>query len=361
MSDDHNAILTSERIHALVQHMGEAAVNFNDALATDQRAKALFPFEDDDTRTFWDYVPLARKGLALGEMERGQRRLAHQLVATGLSGSGYATTTTIMGLEAMLDAREGWSSRNWRDPGDYYVSLFGTPSEREPWGWKFEGHHVSINYTIVGGRIVAPTPFFFGANPASAALNGVGALRPLGNVEDLARELVRDLDEDQRHHVLLAPVPPGDIVTVNQRFIRENQEKPDRLARTDVPYDAVRYTDSPRGLSGSGMNDAHREMLKALIEEYIQRMPDAVAEIESDLLQRHGVGDVHMAWAGGLEARQPHYYRLQCGRFLVEYDNVQNDANHVHTVWRNPANDFGADLLAHHYHTAHGHGVEHGH
>ncbi|MDD9949168.1 MAG: DUF3500 domain-containing protein [candidate division Zixibacteria bacterium] len=361
MSDDHNGLLTSKHIQGLVQRMGEAAASFTAVLAPDQRAKALFPFEDDDARTFWDYVPLARKGLPLGEMDRGQRRRAMQLVATGLSGTGYATTTTIMGLEATLDAREGWSSGNWRDPSDYYVSLFGTPSDQDPWGWKFEGHHVSINYTIAGGKIVAPTPFFFGANPASAALNGVSSLRPLGNVEDLARELVRALDEEQRHSALIAAVPPGDIVTVNQRIITENREKPDRLARTDVPYDAVRYTETPRGLAGAGMNDGQREMLEALIGEYIHRMPDAVAEIESDLLRKHGVGDVHLAWAGGLEARQPHYYRLQGGRFLVEYDNVQNDANHVHTVWRNPTNDFGADLLAHHYHTAHDHGVEHRH
>ncbi len=361
MNDEHGSILTSARIEGLASRMGEAAVNFTSALATDQRAKALFPFEDDDVRTFWDYVPLERKGLPLREMDRGQRRLAHRLVASGLSGTGYATTTTIMGLEATLDAREAWSSGNWRDPSDYYVSLFGTPSDREPWGWKFEGHHVSINYTIAGGRIVAPTPFFFGSNPAAAALNGVGSLRPLGNVEDLARDLMRNLDEAQRHHALLAPIPPGDIVTVNQRFVQEHQEKPDRLARTDVPYDAVRYTQSPRGLSGSDMNEAQREMLQVLIGEYIHRMPDAVAEIESDLLARHGVGDVHLAWAGGLEARQPHYYRLQGGRFLVEYDNVQNDANHVHTVWRNPSNDFGADLLGRHYRDAHAHGGAHSH
>ena len=180
-------------------------------------------------------------------------------------------------------------------------------------------------------------------------------------MEDLARELVRALDEEQRHSALIAQVPPGDIVTVNQRYIRENKEKPDRLARTDVPYDTVRYTETPRGLAGAGMNDGQREMLETLIGEYIHRMPDAVAEIEADLLRKNGVGDVHLAWAGGLESRQPHYYRLQGGRFLVEYDNVQNDANHVHTVWRNPTNDFGADLLAHHYHTAHDHGVDHRH
>jgi len=361
MKNDNKAILATEHIHNLVQRMGEAAVNFRDSLAPDQRAKALSPFEDDDSRTFWDYVPLSRKGLPLREMDRRQRRLAHQLVASGLSGSGYVTTTTIMGLETTLDGRESWSSRNWRDPGDYYVSLFGTPSDQEPWGWKFEGHHISINYTIVGGRIVAPTPLFFGANPASTELNSISSLRPLGNVEDLARELVRNLDEEQLSHVLLAPVAPGDIVTVNQRFIQENEEPSDRLNRTEVPYDAVRYTNLPRGLSGTGMTEAQQEMLCFLIEEYIQRMPDAIAEIESEKLKRHGINDVHLAWAGGLETRQPHYYRLQGSRFLVEYDNVQNDANHVHTVWRHPTNDFGADLLTHHYGTAHKHGVEHRH
>ena len=211
------------------------------------------------------------------------------------------------------------------------------------------------------GRIVAPTPFFFGANPASAALNGVGHLRPLGNVEDLARELVRALDEGQRHSALIASVPPGDIVTVNQRYIQES-----RRSRTGWPERrcltircGTRRT--PRGLSGAGMNDGQREILEALIGEYIHRMPDAVAEIESDLLRRNGVGDVHLAWAGGLESRQPHYYRLQGGRFLVEYDNVQNDANHVHTVWRKPNERLRRGSACPHYHTAHNHGVEHRH
>jgi len=361
MGENHNSLTTGSDISRLVDRMGEAAEHFLNALSPDQRRKAIFSFDDEDTRTFWDYVPLDRKGIPLGDMDRAQRRLAHKLVATGVSQTGYVTTTTIMGLEAALDAREGWSSGNWRDTGDYYVSIFGTPSNQGPWGWKFEGHHVSINYTLAGGQVVAPTPYFFGSNPAAAALNGVGFLRPLGNVEDLARALMRELDEEQRRLTLIAPVPPGDIVTVNQRILQENNKKPDRLARTDVPYETVRYTKMPKGLAGARLNDAQQEILRLLIREYINRMPDALAQIECDLLKRHDVDDVHIAWAGGLESRAPHYYRLQCPRFLVEYDNVQNDANHVHTVWRQPNNDFGSDLLACHYDGAHAHGTDHRH
>ena len=361
MSNDNDTILTNKSIRCLIQKMGESAIVLSEALSAEQRKKAFFPFEDVDNRTFWDYIPLARQVLPLGEMDKHQRRCAHKLVASGLSGSGYVTTTTIMGLETALDARENWSSNNWRDTGDYYISLFGSPSEKDPWGWKFEGHHISINYTMIGDQIVAPTPFFFGANPASAALNNVGYLRPLGNVENLARELMHNLNEEQQHHAIISPVPPGDIVTVNQSFIRENSEKPDRLNRTSVLYDTVRYTISPKGLAGIKMNESQKEILTNLIGQYIQRMPDAIAESEYNLLEENGLDDVHLAWAGGITPCQPHYYRLQSGRFLVEYDNVQNDANHIHSVWRNPSNDFGSDLLGHHYHNTHNSGIHHHH
>jgi hypothetical protein len=263
-------------------------------------------------------------------MERHQRRLAQQLVAAGLSRGGYVTVSTIMGLERTLDALENWRrSGRGRDPLLYYVSVFGRPADRGAWGWRFEGHHISLNYTIVGGRIVAPTPTFFGANPAEAPLVGVGVLRLLAAVQDLARQLVHDLDEGQRATAIVSLSAPSDILTTNQ------------------PH--VEYDLHPLGLGATAMTAPQREVLSALIGEYIRRMPDEIAEIEARRLQVEGLEQVHFAWAGGIEPRQGHYYRLQAPRFLVEYDNTQNDANHIHSVWRDPANDFGARLLAQHY------------
>jgi hypothetical protein len=193
----------------VVERMGEAASGFLASLAGDQRAQATFEFSDQEERTRWYYTPNDRAGLPLTEMEPGQQRLAHQLVAAGLSRAGYATATTIMGLEALLDALEGWRCQGpVRDTRFYYLSVSGAPDPKKPWGWRFEGHHISLNYTILGGRIIAPTPTFFGANPAATSLGGAGTLRPLASVEDLARELVRDLDEGQRAAALIAPAAP---------------------------------------------------------------------------------------------------------------------------------------------------------
>lgn len=362
MSTEKSDILTSQSIRELVERMGEAADKFITCLTPSQKEKALLPFEDTETRTFWDYPPIPRKGLSLGEMEYSQKCMAHQLVAAGLSRPGYVTASTIIGLETTLDAIEGWNPEGFqRDPGLYFMSLFGTPSDDAPWGWRFEGHHISLNYTIVDGRIVSPTPTFFGSNPAEAALNGTLVLRPLGNVEDIGRELIRSLNDEQQHTAVISTVAPGDIVTVNQPFLQETDTQPDRLDRTPAPFDAVRYTDMPKGLSASTMNESQREILKTLIHEYMHRMPDAIAEIEYERLTERALDSIHLAWAGGMDRRQPHYYRLQGNRFLIEYDNVQNDANHIHTVWRNAQNDFGADLIANHYHTSHAHGSDHTH
>lgn len=357
MSRD-SELLSGANIRTLVVRMGEAANDFLASLAPDQRAKAQCDFADQERRTFWHYTPIPRDGLPIGEMDYiTQRRKAYRLIATGLSRSGFVTASTIIGLETTLDMLEGWKEGSWkRDNGLYYVTIFGTPHATEPWGWKFEGHHISLNYTIIKGQIIAPTPTFFGANPAEAALSGVSALRPLSGVEDLARELVHALDEGQRASAILAPVAPRDILTMNQTQVAEEAHPRDQLADIDhAVFEAARYTTHPKGLTASAMNPAQREILQALVRDYINRMPDAVAEFETAKLEQFGPDGIHLAWAGGLERRQPHYYRLQSPWFLVEYDNTQNDANHIHSVWRDPGNDFGAHLLAHHYNIAHKH------
>jgi hypothetical protein len=368
--------LTGIAAHNLVARMGEAAANFIASLAPDQRRKAVLDFSDQEKRTTWYYTPGLRDGLSLLEMERRQQQLAHQLVAAGLSRSGYVTAATIMGLETTLDMFEGWSyPGRGRDSTLYYLTVFGRPDSQAPWGWRFEGHHISLNYTIVGGQIVAPTPTFFGSNPAEAPLGGVSMLRPLAGIEDLARDLLHELTEAQRATAIITPAAPPDIVMSNRPQIVEGAlPLPSRQMMgeemTDADWEAIarrqqelgltpdhletlRYTAVPKGLAAAALTAAQQEILTALIGEYIHRMPDELAEIELAKLQAHGVEGIHFAWAGGLNRRQPHYYRLQGPCFLVEYDSTQNDANHIHSVWRDPEDDFGARLLAQHYAQAH--------
>ena len=344
---------------AVVERMAQATTRLLDSLTAGQRAQAVLDLSDQEKRTTWYYTPTARDGLPLAEMDRRQQRLAHRLVATGLSHGGYVTASTIMGLETTLDAIEGWRwAHPGRDPGLYYVSVFlptalAGPDPKQPWGWRFEGHHISLNYTIVGNRFVSPTPTFFGANPAEAQLGGVATLRPLAGVEDLARELVHTFDKEQGTQAILSPVAPRDIVLANRPSVPTSTQADDDEPASDTPR-VLRYTPTPQGLAAEAMAEAQREILLALIGEYIHRMPDEMAEIEAVELERRGLGGIHFCWAGSIERRHGHYYRIQGPRFLVEYDNTQNDANHIHSVWRDPGNDFGAYLLAKHYARAHG-------
>jgi hypothetical protein len=362
----------------VVQRMGEAANDFLAALSTDQRAKAQLNFADQAERTTWHYTPTPRRGLPFGEMDRKQHRLAQRLIMTGLSRPGWVTAGVIMGLETTLDGIEGWTTAEWwRDVNLYFVTVFGQPHESQPWGWRFEGHHISLNYTIVRGQIVAPTPTFFGANRAEAPLIGGDLLRPLASIEDPARELMHSLSEEQGAKALLTSVAPPDLAMLNRPYVAEGAlpwptpgiEDPAAVAEqfasmkrfcdergvTLADLEAIRYSSTPKGLAAADLTAAQQEMLLTLVGNYIHRMPEELAEIEMEKLRQRGLEQIHFAWAGGIERRQPHYYRLQGPRFLVEYDNTQNDANHIHSVWRDPEDDFGADLLAHHYATSHHH------
>jgi hypothetical protein len=349
----------------VAQRMGEAAANFLAALSPEQRAKSQFALSGEARRTFWHYTPIPRDGLPLTEMDRPQQQLAQKLVAAGLSEGAFGITSVIMGLETTLDMRERWTRPlPGRDSRLFYLRVFGEPSDREPWGWSFEGHHVSLNYTIANGEIIAPTPTFFGANPAESPLGRHAKLRPLQGIEDLARELMHALDEGQRARAIIANAAPPDIVLTNRAYVAEGALLTDQKAVEewrahdhvhDHEVEKLRYSSTPQGLAAGALSGAQHELLMALIGEYIHRMPDELAEIEMRKLQSAGAEPLHFAWAGGLERGQGHYYRIQGGHFLVEYDNTQDGANHIHSVWRDPRNDFGADILAHHYAHSHRH------
>ncbi len=361
----------------VVERMAEAASNFLAALSPDGRAKAALDFADEEERTRWFYTPNPRRGLPLREMGAAAEQRAHQLLATGLSHPGYVTVSTIMGLENTLDASEGWWV-DWypgrgRDPGMYFVSVFGEVGG-QAWGWRFEGHHVSVHYTIVGGRIATPTPIFFGADPAEAPLMGTARLRPLASVTDVGRECVRALDEEQRAAAVVSPVAPPDLMLTNHSRIEAGLEpRPaiemmgrsptdewnrqvaaqiDWLGFRGEHHEALRYSGDPIGLPASGMTMEQRAILEELVQLYIGRLPEAVAAYERERLAG-AMDQIHFAWAGGLEPGDGHYYRLHGPRFLVEYDCTQRQGNHIHSVWRDPAGDFGRDALARHYAAAH--------
>ena len=317
----------SDPLAAVREAMAAAAAGWLASLEPGQLAKARFPFPADEERTRWYYTPTERGGLPLAEMGPVSQRLAHRLMASGLSEGGYATAATVMGLENVLDAREGWRRgydgrtvpHRGRDPQLYFVSVFGDPGSGA-WGWRVGGHHVALNYTLAADGGVSASPLFLGANPALTRLVGPGVLRPLAAEEDLARELLDALAPDQRKAATLADEAPGDILQRNLPVIRPGL---------------------PEGLAGSGMLPQQRDLLAGLLRQYLGRLPGPVADLQAGRVLGEGLEAVHFGWAGSPEPGQPHYYRLQGPRLHIEYDNVQNGANHVHSVWRDPEGDFG--------------------
>jgi hypothetical protein len=333
--------------HEVAESMAAAARAWLDALPGAQRGIAQrgrprsgSPAEDDRQR--WHYTPVDHGGLTLAAMGPAQRSLAMQLVASGLSTAGYVTVCTVMGLENVLDRIEGFppvsGGERLRDPGRYYLRVFGEPGGSAPWAWRLGGHHVSLNNLVVDGRVVAVTPNFLGANPASAPLLGSGALRPLGAPEDLARELVRSLPPDARRRAVLLDRAPADIVSRERPRLPRDGE----VLHADDPADPrLDLGAGPVGLPGAEMDAGQRELLGRLLEAYTGRVPEGLAPAPD-------LDAVHLAWAGSLEPGRPHYYRLHGPGLLVEWDDTQDDANHAHSVWRDPDGDFGLDALAEH-------------
>lgn len=320
------------RAHDAGAEMAQAAKNFLAALTPEQQAKASFGFADDE-RANWHFIPRVRIGLPIKEMTPEQRLLAHALLATGLSHRGYGKAVSIMSLEAILAILEkDRPGGPVRDPELYFVSIFGKPGAKAPWGWRVEGHHLALNFTVPSGTASpAMTPSFFGTNPGEVRTGPRAGMRVLGVEEDLGRELVKSLDEAQRKTAIILAEAPKEIFN-----------DPKRVDPT-----------KPEGLPHTSLKDAQKTLLARLIQEYLFRhRPDVAAE-EWARIEKAGLDGVFFAWAGGLEPGQPHYYRVQSTAFVLEYDNTQNDANHVHSIWRNFGRDFGADALGKHVAESH--------
>jgi hypothetical protein len=309
--------------------MAEAANRFLAALTPEQRSKAAFSFEDAE-RVNWAFVPQERKGLPLREMSPYQKHLASALLSAGLSQTGYIKAVTIMSLEDVLRIMEN-ATEERRNPEKYYFSIFGKPSDMGTWGYRVEGHHVSQNYTVVNGQVL-DAPSFFGANPAEVRQGPRAGLRVLAAEEDLGREVISSLDAGQQKVAIVDQKAYNDILTSNSR-------------RAALKGQAS-------GLSASKMTAKQFDRFMALLDEYAHNLPDQVAEAREAQIKKAGK-DIFFAWAGGLERGDPHYYRIQSPTFLIEYDNSQDEANHIHSVWRDFTGDFGEDLLKQHYQASH--------
>ncbi len=312
----------SERLN---EELAEAAHDFLSSLKPEQKKQAEFPFQDEE-RFNWHFVPRERKGIPFKMLDKGQRDRAHALLDLTLSQRGYIKATTIMSLENILrDLEKGKGAV--RDPELYYISVFGNPGASNMWAWRLEGHHLSVNVTVAGNRVVG-TPSFFGSNPGEVQEGPKKGLRVLGNEEDLGRQLIKSCNQRQRTEALIATNAPKEIITGNQREVKPLE---------------------PSGLAYADMDSLQRELLVKIIGEYVNRYSSDISEKALARIKAAGMDKISFAWAGGLERGEPHYYRVQGPTFLLEYDNTQNKANHVHAVWRDFENDFGTDLLKQHY------------
>jgi hypothetical protein len=309
--------------------MASAAKAFLASLSAEQRAKASFGM-DDEHRVQWYFVPRARDGVSLKAISAAQRERALELLRAGLSAKGHSKALRIIELERVLAEIENDSVK--RDHELYYVSIFGTPSPSGTWAWKFEGHHLSINVTVVKGAMFSSTPAFWGANPAEVPSGALKGRRALAAEEDLARRLVTSLDAKQRALAVFDDGAPADILTGAKAQVSPLERK---------------------GIAWKALSPVQAKLVREIIDEHISGMAPPLAQARSARVDKAGLADVHFAWAGGTARGQGHYYRIQGPTFLIEYDNTQNGANHVHTVWRDFDGDFGRDLLREHLRAAH--------
>jgi hypothetical protein len=301
------------------------------ALPDSTRTGATFAF-DSTERSNWFYVPIERKGVTLARMTAEGRARVDSLLLSGLSASGFATAKSIMRHEAILHDIEAAgppaARRFVRDSNLYYLSVFGEPDAATAWGWRVEGHHLSVNYTGMGSTAPIVSPVFFGANPAKVPAGPHAGLRILAAEEDLARELVKMLDARQRAVAVFSDTALVEIETRNDPKARALKSE---------------------GLRAADMTAAQRAQFRRLLDHYAGRVSATARAHALRDVEEGGFGELRFAWAGGTDVGQAHYYRIHGPTILVEYDNQQTNANHIHTVWRDLRHDFGGDLLAEHY------------
>lgn len=326
----------------------DAASTFLASLNSDQTSEAVRPFEHEG-RKKWTNLPGQRfrdEGLPFESMSEAQRKLGHRLIQCGLSSQGYQKAVSIMRLDDYLFSRledpsqlpEGFNFGH----GYYWLGVFGDPSGDAPWGWQLDGHHLGLNFTVVDGALEV-TPAFVGAQPNEVPTGPYAGWRILGEEEDKALDLVRSLDQEQRARAVLSETVPDEIFTGPERG--------------DALQEFI-------GLPSSALNADQQRMLAILISEYVGNMEADAADPLLTRIAADGPAELHFAWMGGTNAGDAFYYRIHSPSVLIEFDHTLNlgrvrddvrvpDPNHIHTVLRQPGNDYGADLLRRHYEESH--------
>ena len=316
--------------------MRSAASNFLKQLSNTQLKKAHFEFESNQERYEWNYTPVEREGLLKSDMNDQQVSSALEMMRTGYSIAGYDTATKIIKLENVLgdwERIQGDLSRFNRDPERYWFSVFGDPNQLDkPWSFRVGGHHIGLIATILGND-VSILPLFFGANPSEIKHGENKGKRTLFEEEEWAREIVVTLPDGHRNRAIVDPVAPPDILSVNFRVVTRSL--------------------TPNGIPFSQLENHSRDKLIRLIKHYIYRSTDELADNYWNTIDSQGFENTFFAWAGSTKPGEGHYYNIKHDRFLIEYDNTQNQANHIHSVFRDYTHDFGEDILADHYRSAH--------
>ena len=322
------AILMSAGAYAETpaEALSKSVENFLGTLEDAQRDRAVFGF-DDPERWHWFYVPQPRLGFPVWDMNETQREAGLNVLRTALSESGFKTVATIRKLEEVLRIKEGDDGKR-RNQDKYYFSIFGEPGGGAPWGLRFEGHHLSLQWTVLGSGVIASTPQFFGTNPAEVREGPMKGTRVLGAIEDEARALVKSLSPALRAQAVRSDKAPKDILSGTER-------------------QAV--IDAREGVAYSALDKEQQARVTALIEAMAVAQVKEVAKQRWARVRKDGLDTVTFSWMGGLERGDAHYFCLHGDTFLLEYDNIQNEANHVHLVWRDLGNDFGDDVLKRHY------------
>lgn len=317
----------------IAAELAVTAQRFLDALDPDMQAKYLF---QDAERGNFHFFPVARRGVPLKVLKDGQRQLGFALLSATLSHTGNQKALTIMSLGDYLRANDE-SPNVYRDSDQYYFTIFGIPSTEGTWGYRVEGFHISVNVTVIQGRWISVTPSFFGVIPAVVPDGPRKGLQVLKQETELGRALAKSMTPDQRKSGI-GRIPDfltetvGGLTTGNRRKIERGE---------------------PHGLPASDMTEEQRELLLSLVHEHIRRIRSELADQDLARIDRAGIDRIHFVWAGGLEPGEPHHYLIQGPTFLIEYDNTQDDANHVHCIYRDFDHDFG-DAMLQHYARHHG-------
>jgi hypothetical protein len=313
------------------QQYSNKATAFVNTLDSTRKAKAVSPFEAV-TRYHWHYLPaymVARSGLAVKDLDENQKVKFYEMLKEFLSDRGYNRTKDIMSYEVLLKEMEPKNPS--RIPENYYINVFGNPANDKTWAWKFSGHHVALNFTIVDDKL-AFTPFFFGVYPAVVKEGPKKGNELLREEEQAGLSLINSLSADQKTKAMIQPMTFNDIVTTN--------------AVETAPL-------AEKGIAAKELTQEQKLMLNKLIVTYLSSMPEKIGKYRMDKVSKEDMDQVHFAWAGGYDQTTAHYYRVQGKTFLIEFDNSQSNANHIHTVWRDFNGDFGADLLQEHYRAHH--------